>query len=118
MLGAESLGYMAGNLGMVATERAAGVAAGGREERRDRVLRASQGHLQQASMAVAANQRGQEFQGMREFFAQGGTPEDLQKRRVLYGGALQDRAKGILSQPVGGDECCRSARDSLPNRST
>lgn len=74
MLGAESLGYMAGNLGMaterlrawqMAAEKNGGTAAG------------ITGTLQQASMAVAANQRGQEFPGMREFFAQGGTPEDL-----------------------------------------
>ena len=74
MLGAESLGYMAGNLGMaterlrawqLAAEKNGGTAAG------------ITGTLQQAAMAVAANQRGQEFPGMREFFAQGGTPEDL-----------------------------------------
>ena len=74
MLGAESLGYMASNLGMaterlrawqLAAEKNGGTAAG------------ITGTLQQASMAVAANQRGQEFPGMREFFAQGGTPEDL-----------------------------------------
>ena len=74
MLGAESLGYMAGNLGMaterlrawqLAAEKNGGTAAG------------ITGTLQQASMAVAADKRGQEFPGAHEFFAQGGLKEDL-----------------------------------------
>lgn len=75
MLGAESLGYMAGNLGMaterlrawqLAAEKNGGTAAG------------ITGTLQQAAMAVAADKRGQPFPGAQEFFAQGGLKEDLQ----------------------------------------
>lgn len=75
MLNAESLGFLAQNLGMstqrldswrMAAEKNGGTAAG------------MVSQLQSAATAVSMAQRGMEFPGMDEFFRQGGRKEDLE----------------------------------------